>query len=121
MEITLNTPMRYWYVETLDNDLTYWRIDYPPLSAYVSLVFGYLSSLFDPASVAMLSSRGYETPSHKNFMRISVLVSEILFLFPSLYLVVSRDTKKFSFPIRAVFFLLALLAPPFILIDHAHF
>ena len=34
MEITLNLPIADWYVSTKDNDLQYWGIDYPPLSAY---------------------------------------------------------------------------------------
>ena len=34
MEITLNLPIQDWYRETKDNDLLYWGLDYPPLTAY---------------------------------------------------------------------------------------
>ncbi|XP_075264114.1 uncharacterized protein LOC142356005 [Convolutriloba macropyga] len=34
MEITLHTPAATWYIETAQNNLTYWGLDYPPLSAY---------------------------------------------------------------------------------------
>ena len=40
MEITLHTPAAEWYVETPANDLGYWGLDYPPLSAYQSLAYG---------------------------------------------------------------------------------
>ena len=34
MEITIHTPLREWYVGTTHNDLGYWGLDYPPLTAY---------------------------------------------------------------------------------------
>ena len=34
MEITLHLPIQDWYRETKDNDLLYWGLDYPPLTAY---------------------------------------------------------------------------------------
>ena len=34
MEITLHTPVREWYRNTTTNDLGYWGLDYPPLTAY---------------------------------------------------------------------------------------
>ena len=42
MEITTALPMRDWYEQTPDNDLQYWGLDYPPLTAYVSWAFGIL-------------------------------------------------------------------------------
>ena len=63
MEITLHTPVREWYVNTSDNDLRYWGLDYPPLTAYQSLLHGIALNAMDPQSVALHTSRGYETPS----------------------------------------------------------
>ena len=40
MEITVNLPTREWYNQTKDNDLQYWGLDYPPLTAYHSLICG---------------------------------------------------------------------------------
>lgn len=74
MEITLHTPLRDWYSETKANPLTHWGLDYPPLSAYQSWLTGLLMHYWEPASVALVSSRGYETPSSKRLMRASVLV-----------------------------------------------
>jgi alpha-1,3-glucosyltransferase len=34
MEVTINLPAVEWYRNTTDNDLAYWGLDYPPLSAY---------------------------------------------------------------------------------------
>lgn len=40
MEITINVPMKDWYRNTGSNDLKYWGLDYPPLSAYWAYVTG---------------------------------------------------------------------------------
>jgi hypothetical protein len=42
MEITLHTPIREWYRNTASNDLTYWGLDYPPLSAYWAFITGFV-------------------------------------------------------------------------------
>ena len=121
MELTLNTPPKEWYVETSANNLTYWRIDYPPLTAYTSLISGYLSNLYDRDSVILIESRGYENPSHKHFMRLTVLAADFLFFFTSFIYLTNYDLRKYSGPVRQCFILFGLLAPPFILIDSGHF
>jgi len=40
MELTLHLPTDQWYKQSPDNDLQYWGLDYPPLTAYFSYVFG---------------------------------------------------------------------------------
>uniref|UniRef100_A0AC34R059 Alpha-1,3-glucosyltransferase n=1 Tax=Panagrolaimus sp. JU765 TaxID=591449 RepID=A0AC34R059_9BILA len=40
MEITFHLPIKDWYFNTTDNDLTYWGLDYPPLTAYHSCFLG---------------------------------------------------------------------------------
>ena len=42
MEITYHTPLGEWYRNTTDNNLQYWGLDYPPLTAYHSYVMGYV-------------------------------------------------------------------------------
>jgi alpha-1,3-glucosyltransferase len=42
MEITLQLPVEDWYRNTTNNDLQYWGLDYPPLTAYLSYFFGYM-------------------------------------------------------------------------------
>lgn len=61
MEITVNLPVREWYRNSTVNDLGYWGLDYPPLTAYQSFFHGILLRFFDPASVELVSSRGYES------------------------------------------------------------
>ena len=52
-------------------DVDFWGLDYPPLTAYVSWACGQLSKVVDPASMALGSSRGYETSSHKVSVKLS--------------------------------------------------
>ena len=40
MEVTWHLPLADWYRATPDNDLQYWGLDYPPLTAYVSWALG---------------------------------------------------------------------------------
>lgn len=42
MEITLHVPLKDWYRNTGTNDLKYWGLDYPPLSAYWAYITGYM-------------------------------------------------------------------------------
>lgn len=41
MEITLHLPASEWYHHLPPaNDLQYWGLDYPPLTAHISYIFG---------------------------------------------------------------------------------
>ncbi|OEL31343.1 putative dolichyl pyrophosphate Man9GlcNAc2 alpha-1,3-glucosyltransferase [Dichanthelium oligosanthes] len=62
MELTLHLPPSDWYRNTSDNNLSYWGLDYPPLSAYQSLFHGRIINASLPDAVALRSSRGYESP-----------------------------------------------------------
>jgi alpha-1,3-glucosyltransferase len=42
MEVTLHLPLKEWYYY----DTQWWGLDYPPLTAYVSLLFAKLYALF---------------------------------------------------------------------------
>lgn len=44
-EVTVNLPVQDWYYNTTDNDLLYWGLDYPPLTAYHSWLVGQVSVL----------------------------------------------------------------------------
>ncbi|RXN35569.1 dolichyl pyrophosphate Man9 c2 alpha-1,3-glucosyltransferase [Labeo rohita] len=68
-EVTYNLPVHEWYFNTTNNDLNYWGLDYPPLTAYHSLVCAYVAKLLNPEWVELYASRGYESHSHKLFMR----------------------------------------------------
>jgi len=60
------------------NNLDYWGLDYPPLSAFHSLAMGKVFKKVLPEAVKLKTSRGYESPKLKFLMRLSVVVSDLL-------------------------------------------
>ncbi|XP_078437233.1 ALG6, ALG8 glycosyltransferase family isoform X2 [Wolffia australiana] len=129
MEITIHTPVAEWYRNTSANDLRYWGLDYPPLTAYQSYVHGLLFlQPFVPESVALFLSRGFESDPSKLLMRWTVLSSDLAVFFPAaIFFVViyfgRRIGSSGGFGPAAKEWLLAmiLLNPCLILIDHGHF
>uniref|UniRef100_A0A8B9F384 Alpha-1,3-glucosyltransferase n=1 Tax=Amazona collaria TaxID=241587 RepID=A0A8B9F384_9PSIT len=85
-EVTYNLPIRQWYFNTTDNNLLYWGLDYPPLTAYHSLVCAYIAKLINPDWIALHTSRGYESQPHKLFMRTTVMVADLLVYIPAVIL-----------------------------------
>ncbi|KAF1794690.1 Glycosyl transferase, ALG6/ALG8 [Phytophthora cactorum] len=85
MEITINLPISDWYFNTTSNDLLYWGLDYPPLTAYVSYLFGRVAHVTEPAMVELTTSRGYESATSKVLMRTSVLLCDIALFIPAIY------------------------------------
>ncbi|XP_053697970.1 probable dolichyl pyrophosphate Man9GlcNAc2 alpha-1,3-glucosyltransferase [Sabethes cyaneus] len=124
-EVTVNLPVRQWYENSTDNDLLYWGLDYPPLTAYHSFLLGKWAMAQDPSFVRLHESRGITTGVHKNFMRNTVLLVDGLLYIPALVLacyVVRRkifggETTGSDLLGMAV----ALLYPGQILIDNGHF
>ncbi|XP_051997039.1 dolichyl pyrophosphate Man9GlcNAc2 alpha-1,3-glucosyltransferase [Xyrauchen texanus] len=119
-EVTYNLPVQEWYFNTTNNDLNYWGLDYPPLTAYHSLVCAYVAKLLNPDWVELHASRGYESHSHKLFMRTTVLFADILIYIPAVllycfYLCDGSPKQK----VATAFCI--LLYPGLILIDYGHF
>ncbi|CAH0595286.1 unnamed protein product [Chrysodeixis includens] len=128
-EITVHTPKVKWYHNTTQNDLQYWGLDYPPLTAYHSLLMGLVADWLDPESVRLFASRGYENDFHKTFMRWTVFLSDIYFYF-TVALCICMDAErvlgkeardKSVFKRTDIATTLFLLYPGIILIDHGHF
>lgn len=109
MEIALHVPARDWYRETATNNLTYWGLDYPPLSGYVSWVFGHVLQRVDRNSVALRTSWGYESEVVRTTMRVTVIVADLLVYLPAIAL--------FKFRVAAF----ASMLPALVLMDHGHF
>ncbi|KAF9599624.1 hypothetical protein IFM89_001366 [Coptis chinensis] len=82
MEITLNTPVTEWYQNTTSNNLSYWGLDYPPLTAYQSYAHSLVLHYFHPDSVALYASRGHKSSLGKLLMRWTVLSSDMFIFFP---------------------------------------
>lgn len=120
MEITSSLKIGDWYRNTSENDLNYWGLDYPPLTAYVSWVFGILARRILPELVYPISSHGYETEDGKFFMRMSVIATDVIVLFPSVIVAV-RSFARHDEVMNAWHILISLLIPSLILIDHGHF
>ena len=91
MEVTLHLPLKEWYYY----DTQWWGLDYPPLTAYVSLLFAKLyapfvlilmirGDLINPTWFELDKSRGLESHALKVFMRFTVIISDYLLFIPSL-------------------------------------
>lgn len=130
MEITTNLPAKDWYRNTSDNDLLYWGLDYPPLTAYHMYIVGYASNkLFNSSWTELHQSRGIETYEHKIFMRSTVILADLLIYMPGIiyYFYFTQPSHYDSPPSKVhkqnvvTYTALVLLYPAQILIDHGHF
>uniref|UniRef100_A0A5B7BIZ4 Alpha-1,3-glucosyltransferase n=1 Tax=Davidia involucrata TaxID=16924 RepID=A0A5B7BIZ4_DAVIN len=124
MEITLNLPAKEWYHNSTANDLSYWGLDYPPLTAYQSYFHGLFLRSFHPDSVSLYTSRGHESYLGKLLMRWTVLCSDALMFFPAvLYFVAVYYSGRPSGRKSDIAWHIAmiLLNPCLTLIDHGHF
>ncbi|CAN8232948.1 unnamed protein product [Cochlearia groenlandica] len=124
MEITTNLNVIDWYRNGTRNDLSYWGLDYPPLTAYQSYFHGIILRIFNPDSVSLLTSRGHESYLGKLLMRWTVLSSDALIFFPAalfFVLVYHRNRSKSDKSEVAWHIAMILLNPCLILIDHGHF
>ncbi|XP_007957324.1 dolichyl pyrophosphate Man9GlcNAc2 alpha-1,3-glucosyltransferase [Orycteropus afer afer] len=119
-EVTFNLPVTQWYFNTSNNNLQYWGLDYPPLTAYHSLLCAYVAKLINPDWIALHTSRGYESHTHKLFMRTTVFVADLLIYIPAviLYCCCLKETSTNGKIANA---LCILLYPGLILIDYGHF
>jgi alpha-1,3-glucosyltransferase len=118
MELTYHLDIGEWYYY----DLQYWGLDYPPLTAYVSWLCGWFSHhLVGPESVALMSSRGIEDPTHKAFMRATVFVLDWL-VFGSAVWYAAYRRNNFHHRNKSLWTIfLTLSQPAILLIDHGHF
>lgn len=122
MEITYNLPLSHWYVNSTDNDLEYWGLDYPPLTAYHSWLLGVISSYLNSSWVELHASHGHESYSHKVFMRDSVLVADVLTYIPAaVFYCLYCFTSHVTYNTRIVALLLLLINPSILVIDYGHF
>lgn len=118
MEITTNLPIEEWYFgKNKSNDLMYWGLDYPPLTAYHSYICGKLGTRVAPKAFELEKSRGFVDGASKRFMRLSVIVSDCITYIPGvlLFFGVFQGADKHDG------ILFALIQPALLLIDHGHF
>lgn len=124
-EITVNLKPSNWYRNTTKNDLNYWGLDYPPLTAYHSWVMGKVAQTIDPSYVKLYQSRGITNDSHKIFMRSTVLATDMLIYIPALLTICFAIYEKLMNPdslnVSYMQLLLCVAYPGQILIDNGHF
>lgn len=122
-EVTVNLPAAQWYQSTPDNDLQYWGLDYPPLTAYHSLLNGLIGRRMNSSYVELKSSRGITTEQHKYFMRLTVLVVDALLYLPCVYVAIRTVQKRFLIKSEqnVIAYFAAAIYPAQILIDNGHF
>ncbi|PWN43940.1 ALG6, ALG8 glycosyltransferase [Ceraceosorus guamensis] len=119
MELTLHVPVHKWY----EYDLQYWGLDYPPLTAYVSLVCGWIGSRIPGLSqcFAFVTSRGAENRSLVTYLRATVLFFDALVYIPAVLFFLSRRLHGRGRRTRSIAAMTILLQPSLVLIDHGHF
>uniref|UniRef100_A0A2M4DKG8 Alpha-1,3-glucosyltransferase n=1 Tax=Anopheles darlingi TaxID=43151 RepID=A0A2M4DKG8_ANODA len=122
-EITVNLPPTEWYRNTTDNDLLYWGLDYPPLTAYHSYLVGqWVRWRGKEEFVALHESRGISTEEHKHFMRNTVLLIDAILYVPAILLALhyvpgaGACSSASWLPLA-----LAVLYPGQMLIENGHF
>jgi len=121
MEVTTALPIKDWYRNTTTNDLLYWGLDYPPLTAYISWICGKIGLALEPASMELIASHGYETETNRVFMRLTVICCDLLFYFPACYLIVRFYYGHLPWPRQFEAVALLMLQPALLIIDHGHF
>ncbi|CAD5212499.1 unnamed protein product [Bursaphelenchus okinawaensis] len=119
MEITTNIPVSEWYENSTKNDLLYWGLDYPPLTAYHSWAVGKVAEFYNKSWVELETSRGHESSDHKLFMRLSVIFTMLLLYLPTVLEVYNGIGK--SQPLRIPMLYAGLFFPGLIYIDCTHF
>lgn len=127
-EIGLNILPDYWYVNSTENDLNYWGMDYPPLTGLHSLLMGWFAHRFvNESYVALGTSRGLTDDGHKIWMRLTVLLADAAIYVPAIlsacsavfqYIWTHRGTARGYRLLHVVVF---ALYPGQILIDNGHF
>ncbi|PWN53146.1 hypothetical protein IE53DRAFT_384370 [Violaceomyces palustris] len=119
IELTLNLPTSKWYFY----DLEYWGLDYPPLTAWVSLLCGYFSRMVPSikGGFDLDSSRGDEDGSLVLFMRSSVIALDFLIYVPAIIFFLSRKLEGRGKRTQTISIFTILLQPALILVDNGHF
>ncbi|KAK1738951.1 hypothetical protein QTG54_010267 [Skeletonema marinoi] len=117
MEITYHLPISEWYWHSLE----YWGLDYPPLTAYVSWVCGFVAHNAIKDLVALHSSRfGYEDALGKMYMRFTVLLLDLLVYMSAVIAIAKRLMIQIKCS-KGIFFVKYSTQPALLLIDHGHF
>ncbi|EGW34114.1 uncharacterized protein SPAPADRAFT_59537 [Spathaspora passalidarum NRRL Y-27907] len=119
MELTINLPISKWYYF----DLSYWGLDYPPLTAYHSYLLGMIGSFINGSWFSLDESRGMETDGLRFFMRFMAIASELVLYIPAILTIANILGKKFNINRmdQIIISLVIINQPHLVLIDHGHY
>lgn len=119
LEITTGLPMKDWYFY----DLQYWGLDYPPLTAYHSWLLGMFGKLNDSSWFKLDVSRGFENTDLKSYMRLTVILSELIFYIPAVlqYTHCMGYYNNASSIDQNIIAAAIIFLPDLTIIDHGHF
>ncbi|EDW88812.1 probable dolichyl pyrophosphate Man9GlcNAc2 alpha-1,3-glucosyltransferase [Drosophila yakuba] len=120
-EVTVNLEVGEWYTNSSNNDLQYWGLDYPPLTAYHSYLLGRIGRSIDPRFVELHKSRGFQSKEHKRFMRATVMSADVLIYLPAILFLAYSIDKTFRSDDKLLLFTLVVAYPGQTLIDNGHF
>ncbi|KAI8897648.1 glycosyl transferase [Globomyces pollinis-pini] len=114
LAITHSLPLVDWYYENTSE----WTLDYPPFFAYFEFLLSQIAQYFDEKmlNVQLLN---YKSESTIVFQRLSVIVTELIYYFGTIYLLKSIKTMGHDMKIAVLFIVLA--TPGLMFVDHIHF
>lgn len=71
--------------------------------------------------IELMTSHGYESVESKLIMRLTVIISDILFYLPFCYIFINKTKKNKNKFDKYLNYLILSIFPSLLLIDHGHF
>ncbi|XP_015930269.1 dolichyl pyrophosphate Glc1Man9GlcNAc2 alpha-1,3-glucosyltransferase [Parasteatoda tepidariorum] len=121
MAITFEKPFKEWYLE----ETSQWTLDYPPFFAWFEYLLAFAAKYFD-ANMLKISNLNYSSLQTVFFMRLSVIISDIVYCYGvnRIFQLIKSKKGKDKDPWLSAEVILAMLLlwnPGLLLVDHIHF
>lgn len=113
LAITHSLPVKQWYYENTSE----WTLDYPPLFAWFEFLLSHIAKYFDP-DMLVVQNLNYASYSTKLFQRLSVIVTDFIFIYGAQQCSVSL---KRVWRTEVVLPLLLVTNAGLLMLDHIHF
>jgi len=115
MRITHRLSLKNWY----DHDGDY-KLDYPPLEAYIHYLMGFIYKLVDPYTLDNTALHTYNEPiwKIKYGVRIPILIQAVIFYYPAVIYFVTNYYKSHANSIKLLLIAALLNMPLFTQIEH---
>lgn len=119
LAVTHSLPLSQWYFD----ETSKWTLDYPPFFAYLSWLLSIPAARWDPRIVDLQAGLEYAAWPCKLYMRLSVIITELV-LASALFALSrspsgSKTSSKHQIPSWCAAAM--LLHPGLVIIDHIHF